>query len=86
MTTGTVHTFDPARGTGTLCCIAGTLVPFSSAHPALAEGDRVTFRLTGGICGLYATEVELAAQPQRQMVISSSAFRVMSGTLASAAG
>ena len=91
MTRGTVHQYDPERGTGVLCCIAGTPVPFSSHTPGLRVGDEVTFSLTGGIAGLYATNVEPThdrprATPQRQMATSSSPFRSMAGTLAPAAG
>lgn len=91
MTTGTVHQFDPARGTGLVCCVAGTLVPFSARGGDLREGDRVTFRLVGGIAGIYGLDVrkaEAAARPrpQRQTATLSSPFRSMSGTLAPAAG
>ena len=88
MTTGTVRTYNPARGTGTLCCIAGTPVPFSSREPGLAEGDRVAFRLVGGIAGIYALDVQRADAPaaQRQTATSPSPFRSMSGTLAPSAG
>lgn len=83
MTQGTVHTFNSTRGTGTLCCVHGTLVPFSS-RDALRPGDAVTFRLVGGIAGLYALDV--AGPPQRQTATSSSPFRWRSGTWAPSAG
>jgi cold shock CspA family protein len=88
MTTGTVHQFNPTKGTGTVCCVAGTLVPFSSRGRDLAEGDRVSFRLVGGMTGLYALDVERAGAParHRQTATSSSPLRSMSGTLAPAAG
>ena len=90
MTTGTVHSYHPARGTGRVCCVAGALVPFTSDDPALAVGDAVRFRLVGGMTGLYALDVsrERAASPprQRQTATSSSGLRWMSGTVASAAG
>ena len=63
MTTGTIHTFDPTRGTGTLCCVAGSTVPFSSPDPTLRVGDEVTVQLVGGICGLYATHDILDVRP-----------------------
>ena len=91
MTRGTVHHYDPDHGTGVLCCIAGTHVPFSSTDPTLSVGDEVTFSLTGGIAGLYALHVEPTRNrppvtSQRQMATSSSPFRSMAGTLAPAAG
>ena len=91
MTRGTVHHYDPDHGTGVLCCIAGTHVPFSSTDRTLSVGDEVTFRLTGGIAGLYALHVEATrdrptAAPQRQMATSPSPFRSMAGTLAPSAG
>ena len=55
MTTGTVHTYVPARGTGSLVNAAGTTVPFSSDDHALRAGDEIAVRIHGGICGLYAT-------------------------------
>ncbi|WP_420457121.1 cold-shock protein [Rubrivirga sp.] len=85
MIQGTVHAFNPARGTGTLCCVHGTLVPFSS-RDALHPGDAVTFRLVGGIAGLYALDVTGAGAAQRQTATSSSPFRWRSGTLAPSAG
>jgi hypothetical protein len=86
MTRGTVHQYDSDRGTGVLCCIAGTLVPFSSRNPALCVGDEITVRLVGGIAGLYATDVTPAAAPQRQTATASRGFLWRSGTLAPLAG
>ena len=89
MTPGTVHSYHPARGTGRLRCVAGTLVPFTSHDPALAVGDAVAFRLVGGITGLYALDVVregVAAPPSHQTATSSSGFRLKSGTLAPSAG
>ena len=65
MTTATVQTFDPNRGTGVVCCVAGTPVPFSSADRTLSAGDEIAVRLVGGICGLYATHVAPAAASRR---------------------
>lgn len=86
MTRGTVHQYDPERGTGVLCCIAGTLVPFSSHNPALRPGDAITVRLVGGLAGLYATDLARPATPQRQAATSSRGFLWRSGTLAPSAG
>ena len=91
MTTGTIHTLDAARGTGTLRALSGTFVPFSTAEAGLRAGDAVTFRLVGGRAGLYADQVEAAAvrpprRRQRQTVVSPSVFLWRSGTVASSAG
>ena len=86
MTRGTIHSFDPARGTGSVCCIAGTLVPFSSDDSSLRAGDDVTFQLVGGLAGLYALDVVGPRRRQRQMATSSSPFRWSLGTLAPSAG
>lgn len=91
MTTGTVHQFNPTRGTGLLCCVAGSLVPFSSRDRSLRAGDAVAFRLVGGMAGVYGLDVRRAEavarpRPQRQTATSSSPFRSMAGTLAPAAG
>ena len=91
MTTGTIHSYHPARGTGHVCCVAGSLVPFTARDPALAVGDEVTFRIVGGRTGLYALDVAHAGAPapparQRQTATSSSPFRWRSGTLAPSAG
>lgn len=91
MTTGTIHTFDPARSTGTLCCMSGTLVPFSTRDGGFRAGDRVTFRLTGGIAGLYAKHVEHAsvrvpARPAHQVMTSRQVFRSPVGASALLAG
>jgi len=91
MTTGTIHTLDPDRGTGTLRCIAGTLVPFSTRETDLRAGDRVTFRLLGGIAGLYADHVEHAAvrapvRRQRDVVLPAQIFRSRAGSVAALAG
>lgn len=86
MTRGTVHQYDPERGTGVLCCIAGTLVPFSSHNESLRPGDEITVRLVGGLAGLYATHVATPRGPQRQTATSSIGFLVRSGTLAPSAG
>ena len=83
MTRGTVHSFDLAHGTGMVCCVHGTRVPFSS-RADLRPGDAVTFRLVGGIAGLYALDV--VGPRQRQTATSASGFRWRSGTLAPAAG
>lgn len=85
MTTGTVHTFDATHGTGTLRCPSGTRVPFSTLAP-LHIGDTVTFRLVGGIAGLYALDVTGPRASQRQTATSESGFRWRSGTLAPSAG
>ena len=91
MTTGTVHSYHPARGTGRVCCVAGSLVPFTAHDPTLAVGDEVAFRLVGGRTGLYALDVARAGvpaapPPQRQTATSPSPFRLRSGTLAPSAG
>ncbi len=61
MTQGTIYSFNPTRGTGTLTSSAGTRVPFSTRHRSLCEGAMVTFRLTGGLVGLYADHVQPCA-------------------------
>lgn len=86
MTRGTVHQYDPERGTGVLCCIAGTHVPFSSRNPHLRAGDDVTFTLTGGIAGLYAYDVAHPSPAQRQTVPSVLGREVFPGAFAPAAG
>ncbi len=86
MTRGTIHSFDSARGTGSVCCIAGTLVPFSSDDATLRPGDTVTFQLVGGLAGLYALHVASPRRAQRQTTTSSSSFRWSFGTLAPSAG
>lgn len=58
MTTGTVHSFDARRGTGTVQTATGTVFPFSSKHAALAAGESVSFSLVGGLAGVYALNVE----------------------------
>lgn len=63
MTAGTVLRFDPARGTGTVCCVAGSPAPFSSSDRSLAEGDRIRFRLVGGIAGYYGEDAEKVEAP-----------------------
>ncbi len=57
MTTGTITHFDPSRGTGTVTCASGGRFPFTARNARLSPGDRVTFRATGGITGLYALGV-----------------------------
>ena len=59
MTQGTVHTFDPRRGRGTVR-IGGAIVPFSTPEP-VAVGDRVAFSVIGGLTGVYAKGVRSAA-------------------------
>ena len=86
MTRGTVHQYDPERGTGVLCCIAGTHVPFSSRNPNLQVGDTISVNLVGGLAGLYATDVAQPRTPQRQTVTSFIGFLFRSGTLAPSAG
>lgn len=89
MTHGTVLSFDPARGTGTLTIAANTRIPFSSRRSSFAEGDLVSFRVVGGIAGVYALDVarvEPAAAPHRQTATSLSAFRWSAGTWAPSAG
>jgi hypothetical protein len=56
MTTGTVLHFDPARGTGTVCCLAGSPAPFALSDRSLATGDLVRFRLVGGMAGYYGED------------------------------
>lgn len=90
MTYGTVLSFDTDRGTGLLSVASGTRVPFSSRQSAFSTGDRVSFRLTGGIVGVYAHDVAPAhaavPAPQRQTATSSRAFRWSAGTWAPTAG
>ena len=62
MTTGTVHTFDTHRGTGSVRTATGAVFPFSS-RDALASGDAVTFHLVGGIAGVYALDVAPTSAP-----------------------
>lgn len=90
MTNGTVLSFDSDRGTGVLRVASGTRVPFSYRPSPLAAGDRVSFRLVGGIVGLYALDVTpthaAVPAPQRQTATSSRAFRWSAGTWAPTAG
>lgn len=64
MTTGTVHTFDAHRGTGTVRVATGAVFPFSS-RTSLAAGDAVSFSLVGGIAGVYALNVAPTERPAR---------------------
>lgn len=57
MTTGTITSFNAARGTGTVACTSGGRFPFTARGASLAVGDAVTFRATGGLAGLYALDV-----------------------------
>ena len=90
MTTGTVHSYHPTRGTGRVCCVAGALVPFTSHDRTLAVGNAVRFRLVGGRTGLYALDVAREGAPappcQSQTATSSSGFRWRSGTVAPSVG
>ncbi len=65
MTRGTIYSYNPTRGTGTLTSLAGTVVPFSTRrvmrHQSFCEGAEVTYRLTGGRVGLYADRVQPCA-------------------------
>ena len=63
MTTGTVTSFNPARRTGSIVCASGGSLPFTASDDALAIGDVVTFRATGGMTGLYALDVQRADPP-----------------------
>lgn len=60
MTIGTIATYDPSRGTGTLICGTNGRFPFSSRDASLYPGDRVSFIPTGGIAGVYAVRVRRA--------------------------
>ena len=60
MTTGTVTSYDSARGTGTVTCGSGATFLFTSSEP-LVLGERVAFVAVGGIAGTYAVRVRSVA-------------------------
>ena len=80
MTTGTIHTFDAHRGTGTVRVATGAVFPFSSRAP-LAAGDAVSFSLVGGIAGVYALDVTPTTRRARTLTPSFSFARPLAGTL-----
>lgn len=67
MTTGTVHAFDPTRGTGTITCDTGARVPFSLKGGRISAGDRVSFVPFGGRTGIYALDVRRATRPHARI-------------------
>ncbi len=84
MTTGTVHTFDAHRGTGTVQTATGAVFPFSS-RTSLAAGDAVSFSLVGGLAGVYALNVAPTAARHRAVRAAVRTFSFASpsvGTLA----
>ncbi|MEL6615331.1 MAG: hypothetical protein AAFQ43_06310 [Bacteroidota bacterium] len=67
MTTGTVHTYDPTHGTGTIACDGGARFPFSRKDASFSVGERVAFTPYGGRTGVYALDVRRAERPRARI-------------------